>query len=97
VLLAGSLIKIWYCCDRKSPSGMCSKLCTVAASIMRRNLSYYCLFVPHTCCCSSRTSRSWWITHSTQRHRRGCNNTIAALSIKCMTHHCKAGIFIRNH
>ena len=25
-------------------------------------------------CCSSRTSRSWWITHSTQRHRRGCNN-----------------------
>ena len=25
-------------------------------------------------CCSSRTSRSWWITHSTQCHRRGCNN-----------------------
>jgi len=25
-------------------------------------------------CCSSPTSRSWWITHSTQRHRRGCNN-----------------------
>jgi len=23
--------------------------------------------------CSSRTSRSWWITQSTQRHRRGCN------------------------
>ena len=24
-------------------------------------------------CCSSRTSRSWWIAHSTQRQRRGCN------------------------
>jgi len=26
-------------------------------------------------CCSSRTSRSWWITHFTQHHRRGCNST----------------------
>jgi len=26
-------------------------------------------------CCSSRTSRSWWITQSTQRQRRGCNTT----------------------
>jgi len=27
-------------------------------------------------CCSSRTSRSWWITQSTQHHRRGCNSVI---------------------
>jgi len=27
-------------------------------------------------CFSSCTSRSWWITHSTQRHRRGCNTRI---------------------
>ena len=34
---------------------------------------YYCLFAPHIHgCCSSRTSRSWWITHSTQQKRRGC-------------------------
>jgi len=26
-------------------------------------------------CCSSRTSRSWRITQSTQHHRRGCNST----------------------
>ena len=26
-------------------------------------------------CYSSRTSRSWRITHLTQRHRRGCNNS----------------------
>jgi len=25
--------------------------------------------------CSSHTSRSWWITQSTQHHRRGCNST----------------------
>jgi len=41
--------------------------------IMRRNLSYYCLLAPRTYFCSSRTSRSWWITHLTQHHRRGCN------------------------
>ena len=28
----------------------------------------------YTYCCSSRTSRSWWIAHSTQRQPRGCNN-----------------------
>jgi len=28
----------------------------------------------HIYFCSSRTSRSWWITQSTQRHRRGCNS-----------------------
>jgi len=27
-------------------------------------------------CCSSRTSRSWWITQSTQHHWRGCNRVI---------------------
>jgi len=36
----------------------------------------------HICvwCCSSRTSHSWWITQSTQHHRRGCNTSIAKLS-----------------
>jgi len=29
----------------------------------------------YTYCCSSCTSHSWWITQSTQRHQRGCNNT----------------------
>ena len=29
----------------------------------------------HIYFCSSRTSRSWWIIQSTQRHRRGCNST----------------------
>jgi len=29
----------------------------------------------HIYFCTSRTSRSWWISQSTQRHRRDCNNT----------------------
>jgi len=59
------------------PSDICAKLRTVAASNNRDhacNLSYYCLLALHIWCYSSRTSRSWWITQSTQHHRRGCNN-----------------------
>jgi len=62
----------------KSPSGKCAKLQTVAASNNRDHMLqslYYCLFVPHTYgCYSSHTSHSWWITHSMQPQRRGCNN-----------------------
>jgi len=62
------------------PSGMCAKFCTVAASNNRvhaRYLSDYCLLALHILWCySSRTSRSWWITQSTQHHRRGCNTTM---------------------
>jgi len=59
------------------PSGKCAKLRTVAASNNRdhalRSL-YDCLFAPLIYgCCSSRTFRSWWTAHSTQR--RGCNST----------------------
>jgi len=57
---------------------MCAKLHTVAASSNRDHASQSLLLLlvraTHIYCCSSRTSRSWWITHSTQRHRRGCNN-----------------------
>jgi len=60
------------------PSSMCAKLCTVAASNNRDHGSQSLLLLlartTHIHFCSSRTSRSWWITQSTQRHRRGCNN-----------------------
>ena len=53
-----------------------AKLRTVAASNNRdhaRNLSYYCMLALHVLWCySSRTYRSWWVTQSTQHHRRGC-------------------------
>ena len=36
---------------------------------------YDCLFALHIYgCCSSHTLRLWWIAHSTQHQRNGCNN-----------------------
>ena len=46
------LRQTWYCCDRKSLSGMRAKLRTVAASNNRVHMPwslYYCLFTPHIC------------------------------------------------
>jgi len=62
----------------ESPSGKCAKLHTVAANNNRdhapRSLSY-CLFAPRIYgCCSSRTSRSWWIAHS-----RNANGEVATV------------------
>jgi len=60
---------------------MCAKLHTVAASNNRDHASQSLLLLlvraTHIYCCSSYTSRSWWITQSTQRHWRGCNTTMA--------------------
>jgi len=62
----------------ESPSSMCAKLHTVAASNNRDNMPrslYYCLLAPHIYGCSLRISRSWWTTCSTQHQRRGCKAT----------------------
>ena len=70
------LVTAPFCCDRKNPSGMCAKLRTVAASNNRDHTPRSLLLLvraTHIYCCSSRTSRSWWITQSTQCQRRGCN------------------------
>jgi len=60
---------------------------TLAASNNRDHMPwslYYCLFGQHIYgCCSSRTSRLWWIAHSTQRHCRGCNSKIALAWDQC--------------
>jgi len=94
------LVTAPFCCDWKSPSGMCAKFRNVATieimcydrssrtlvitfnrshvSIGRASMLqslYYCLFA-YIYCCSSSTSRSWWITQSMQCQRRGCNNII---------------------
>ena len=51
-------------------NGKCAKLHTVTASNNRDHQTrslYYCLFAPHIYgCCSSHTSRTWWIAQSTQ-------------------------------
>jgi len=65
------------------PSGMCAKLRTAAASNNRDHASQFLLLLlaraTHIYFCSSRTSRSWWITQPTQHHRRGCNNIPSCL------------------
>jgi len=62
----------------ESPSGKCAKLHTVSANSSRDHMPwslYHWLFAPRIYgCYSSRTSRSWWIAHSTPHQRRGCNN-----------------------
>jgi len=58
------------------PSGICAKLRTVAASNNRVHMLWSCSRHIYVWCCSSRTSRSWWITQSTQHHRRGCNTRL---------------------
>jgi len=75
----------------ESPSGKCAKLHTVAANNNRDHMSwslYYCLFTPHIYgCYSSRTSRSWWIVHSTQRQRGGCNNVFQIIFMMSTAEH----------
>ena len=73
-----SLVKLvsCRCCDRKARAAH-KAFHTVAASSNRDHMPwslYYCLFAPDIYgCYSSRTSRSWWIAHSTQRQGRGCS------------------------
>jgi len=52
----------------------------ISAELPRHDHSFIaCSRHVYVWCCSSRTSRSWWITHLTQHHRRGCNNVIHLL------------------
>ena len=72
------LLKVLMVLRSEIPSGMCTKLRTTAASKNRDHASQSFLLLlaraTHISFCSSRTSRSWWITQSTQHHRRDCNN-----------------------
>ena len=71
--------RCWVVLRSEIPSGTCAKLRTAAASNNRDHASQSLILLlarpTHIYCFSSRTSRSWWITLSTQRHRRGCNSS----------------------
>jgi len=84
----------------ESANGNCTKLHTVAEGKNRDHMPwslYSCLFAPHIYgCYSLRTSRSWWIAHSTQRQPRGCNiwnalepATFWSLDSISLFHRCK--------
>ena len=68
-----------YCCDRKSRAAYAQSFTLWQQATIEFTCHDHSII---TCrrhiyvwCCSSCTSRSWWITQSTQHHRRGCNST----------------------
>ena len=72
------LVTAPFCCNRKARAACAQSFAPwqkATIEIMRRNHSiigcsrYICFF-------SSRTSRLWWITQSTQHHRRGRNSIL---------------------
>jgi len=75
------LVTAPFCCDRKARAACAESFALwqqATIEIMRRNHSLFCLFSPRIYgCCSSRTSRSWLIAHSTQRQPRRCNSSRA--------------------
>ena len=71
------LVTAPVCCDRKSRAACAQSYAPwqqATIEIMRRNLLLLLARATHIYRYSSRTSRSWWITQSKQRHRRGCNS-----------------------
>jgi len=74
------------CCDRKSRAAYAQSFAPwhqATIEISQRDHSIIaCLRQTHISC-SSRTSRSWWITQSTQHRRRGCNSTILHEGLPC--------------
>ena len=68
-----------YCCDRKSRAACAQSFALWQQATIeftcRDHSIIACSRHAYLWCCSSRTSRSWWITHLTQHHRRGCNST----------------------
>jgi len=61
-------IKIRVCQGFKIPSATIEFICHDHSIIA-------CSRHMYVWCCSSHKSRSWWITHLTQHHRRGCNSS----------------------
>ena len=67
-----------YCCDWKSRAAYAQSFALWQQATIEFTCHDHSIIACsrhiYVWCCSSRTSRSWWITQSTQHHRRGCNN-----------------------
>ena len=76
------LVTAPFCCDRKSRAAYAQSFALwqqATIEFTRHDHSVIaCSRHIYEWCCSSRTSRSWWVTQSTQHHRRGCNTTLKA-------------------
>ena len=70
--------KRWCYCDRKSRAAYAQSFALWQQATIEFTCHDHSVIVCsrhiYVWCCSSRTSRSWWITQSTQHHWRGCNN-----------------------
>ena len=83
------------CCDRKSRAACAQSFALWQQATMEFTCHDHSIIAcsrhMYVSCCSSRTSRSWWITQSTQHHRRGCNNTTCLretfllMKLNCLT------------
>jgi len=69
---------IWYCCDRKTRAACAQDFALWQQATIEFTWHDHSIIACsrhiYVWCCSSGTSRSWWIRHLTQHHRRGCNN-----------------------
>ena len=74
------LVTATFCFDRKSRAAYTQSFAPWQQATIEFTCHDHsviaCSHHKYVWCCSSRTSRSWWITQSTQHHRRGCNNTL---------------------
>jgi len=72
--------RYWLCCDRKSRAAWAQSFALWQQATIEFTCHDHSIIACsrhiYLWCCSSRTSRSWWITHLTQHHRRGCNNCL---------------------
>ena len=72
-------VKRRHCCDRKSRAACAQSFALWQQATIEFTCHDHSIIACsrhiYVWCCSSRTSRSWWITHLMQHHRRGCNNT----------------------
>ena len=71
------LVTAPFCCDRKSRAACAQSFALWQQATTEFTCHDHSIIICsrhiYVWCCSSRTSRSWWITQSTQHHQRGCN------------------------
>ena len=79
------IIFAWYFCDRNYQAAYAQSFALWQQATIEFTCHDHSIIACsrhiYVWCCSPRTSRSWWITQSTQHHRRGCNNTLRIISL----------------
>ena len=86
------LVTAPFCCDRKSRAAYTQSFALWQQATIEFTCHDHSIIACsrnlYVWCCSSHTSRSWWITQSTQHHWRGCNTTFFN-NVLCMGNNCQ--------